>query len=100
MREYVYILKILRMGGVDETKVHVSENSPVFVEAGDFHRYSTNRHVRREGRRENNTKRDITVKLRVCCFLATLERPFPTISPLPQLTSLFTSLALTVPLIK
>lgn len=53
----------------------------------------------REGGK-TNTERDITVKLRACCFLATLERPFPTISQFPQLTSLFTSLALTVPLIK
>lgn len=77
----VHILKLVLMGRAVETescwnKVLLYENSPIFVEAGAFQRFSTKQQVKR-GREGRNTRQTCNRETESMLLPATLEWPFP-----------------------
>lgn len=63
-------------GGSCWNKVLLCENSPIFVEAGAFRRFSTKQQVKR-GREGGNTRQTSNRETESMLLPAILERPFP-----------------------
>lgn len=69
------------MGGVEETKHLSLRRTARLLWKPGISIATVPGGMCEEGGKEETQERDTTERLRACCFLATLERPFPTIYP-------------------